>query len=520
MTDRASWSLSRTGLPVARLEGASLASAYDPVAEAARAVPDWGPDVDFVLLTGLGLGYLAEAVTSRYPDLPVVIAEADPRWVEEVEAHRNLAALWALPRVVLLVGPDPTVVGAFFDQVACRTVVTLGWRPVDALNPGWTAALADQVAGAQARGRVNGATFERFGALWRRNLAKNERHAQDVRPVAALWGAGADRPAVIAAAGPSLTDSLGWLAQHRDRVLLIAVDTAWPTLEARGLEPDILVVLDGQYWNSRHVDRPLGPRTVVVTEWVGPPRAFRLAPGRTFVAASSVSFLRRREAAVWGDLGGLASGGSVATAAWSLALGLGCLEVAFVGLDLGYPRGLTHAPGSQFEEAIHRRSRRLVPAETLGLGLRGPGLVWRPAVDGGRVLSDRRMDLYRDWLGASAAAHPEVRAVNLSRRGALVPGLEGPSADYGSQWLPRPPWTAPRGPALVRRPFVPAAWEPGDGDDQAWASARAVWGAEVWDSWAGRAWNTWCRFPSPRSRRSLDEVWALARQWTAFVKDL
>jgi hypothetical protein len=514
------WSPSRTGLPVARVAGTSLASAYDPVAEAARAVPDWGPEVDFVLLPGLGLGYLAEAVVARYPDLPVVIAESDPRWFDEVGTHRDLSALVSHPQVVLLVGPDPAAVGAFFDQVACRTVVTLGWRPLEALNPGWSAALGDEVAGAQARGRVNLATFDRFGSLWRRNLVKNETHAEDIRPVAALRGAGADRPAVIAAAGPSLSDTLGWLAEHRERVLLIAVDTAWPTLAAHGFEPDLLVVLDGQYWNSRHVDRLLGPRTAVVTEWVGPPRAFRLAPGRTYVAASSVPFLRPREAAVWGELGPLASGGSVATAAWSLALLLGCPEVAFAGLDLGYPRGQTHAPGSQFEEAVHRRSRRLVPAETLGLGLREPGLVRRPAVDGGTVLSDRRMDLYRRWLGDSVAAHPGVRATNLSRRGSLVPGLVGPTKDYGSHWAHRLPWTPPAGPALTRRPFVPERFDLGNDPGQAWTAARNAWGADVWDSWAGRAWFTWDRFPSSRSRRSLDEVFSVARRWAEFVKDL
>lgn len=519
--DRGQWSLSRTGLPVARISGVSLASAFDPRAEALRAVPGWGPDVDFALVPGLGLGYLVEAVVARYPDLPVVVAEPDPAWAREVLSHRDLSEVWALRQVTFVVNPDPAAVGQFFDSVACRTVGTVPWRPLEVLNPRWSADLGDQVAGAQARGRVNGATFERFGALWKRNLVKNLQHARDVRPVSALAGTGRGRPAVIAAAGPSLNEALGWLETHRDRFVLVAVDTAWPTLAHHGIVPDLLVVLDGQYWNSRHVDPPVPGSTAVVTEWVGPPRAFRLAPGRTFVAGSSVPFLRRWESQAWGDLGALPSGGSVATAAWSLVLGLGCPEVAFVGLDLGYPKGQTHAAGSQFEEAIHRRSFRLGPAETRGLGLRDPALTGRPGVGGDLVLSDRRMDLYRDWLSRSVEAHPEIAVFNLSARGSLIRGLQAPFPDYGSHWKPLPPWNPPSVPALVRRPASTPVPPPTSGPlEQVWEAVRQTWGAEVWDPWAGRAWATWKRFPSPRSLRAVHEALALASRWADFVKDL
>lgn len=529
---RGQWTVSRSGLPTVTLDGVRLASAFDPSAEALKAVPAWGEDVDFALLPGLGTGYLAEAVAARYPDLPLVLAEADPRWFREVLVHRDLTGLWLLPRVVVLLGPDPAVVGSFFSAVSCRVVETLSWRPLAERDPGWHRAVADQVAGAQARGRVNLATFGRFASLWNRNLKKNEAGAREVRPLAALDGRWSGVPAVVAAAGPSLAEAFGWIEAHRDRVVLIAVDTAWPALAARNLVPDVLVVLDGQYWNARHVDREPPPSTLVVTEWIGPPRAFRLAPGRTYVAASSVPFLRTRESQRWGDLGTLASGGSVATAAWSLALHLGCPEVAFAGLDLGYPGGLTHVPGSQFEEALHRRSHRLSPAETGGLGLRGlEGLTWRPGLIGGPVRSDPRMDLFRDWLTASTSAHPEVRAVNLGTRGSLVPGLVPPPAGYGEDWPVVPPRVVESSPvlscrlmtvsvppfevfrALADEPDFPAAV------DRAWAAGRLFWGEAIWDGWAGRAKRTWDRFPSVRSRRALVETARATVAWEVFWKE-
>ena len=525
--DRGQWSVSRAGSPTVRRNGAALASAFDPVAEAVRAVPRWDDAVDFAVLPGLGAGYLAEAVAARYPDLPLVLAESDPSWFVEVLTHRDLSALWS-PSVVPLLGPESSAVGEFLGALSCPRVEILRWRPLADQEAQWHRELERQVAGAQARSRVNVATYRRFARLWRRNLHKNEALAKNLRPLSALAGLWAGVPAVVAAAGPSLTDSIGWMKAFRSRFVLIAVDTAWPALARWGLEPDFLLVLDGQYWNARHVDRIPPEKTLVVTEWTGPPRAFRLAPGRTFVASSSVPFLRAREEGLWGSLGMLPSGGSVATAAWSLALHLGCVEVAFAGLDLGYPRGQTHAAGSQFEEAFHRTSFRLNPAETLGLGLRGlSGLEARPALDGGQVLSDPRMDLFRDWLSASVRARPQVRAFNLGTRGSLIPGLLSPPPGWGKDW-PEAAERFPDSPPLVRlsspgsRPPFPVlsrALEASDfsmAAEEAWSAARAFWGSDVWDAWAGRAWNTWKRFPSPRSRRAVVEVLELALTWEGF----
>lgn len=530
LPDRGLWSVSRSGLPTVRRDGVALVSGFDPPAEALRAAPV-DADSDFLLLPGLGAGYLAEAAVAKNPDLPLVIAEADPGWFREVLSHRDLTALWTSPWVVPLLGPDPSVVGEFFGTVACRTVRTLLWRPVNDLEPRWHGDLNAEVAQAQARSRVNLATFQRFGGLWLRNVQKNEASARNLRPLQALAGRWAGVPAVVAAAGPSLADTFGWMEAHRDRFVLIAVDTAWPALSSRGLVPDVLVVLDGQYANARHVDRIPPASTLVVTEWTGPPRAFRLAPGRTYVAATSLPFLRQREAALWGSLGSLLSGGSVATSAWSLAVHLGCPEVAFAGLDLAYPQGQTHVAGSQFEEAVHRGSGRLTPAETLGLGLRGlDGLTLRPSLDGGQVLSDRRMDLFREWLSAAVLSRPEIKAFNLGSRGSLVPGLATIPSGWGESWPRRNPVAIESAPPLVRSnspvpepPFEILRAVLGARDfpravEEAWNAAVSFWGADVWNRWAGRAKTTWDRFPSDRSRRAVEEVVQSALDWRGFWK--
>lgn len=527
--DRAEWTTARTGVATARRGGVWLSSTFDPVVEASRAVPNWGPEVDVVVAPALGTAFLLEATVLRYPDLPMLLVEASLDWFVEVCRHRDLSSLWEHPSLVLLVGSDAAVLGAFLEDFSCRTVEWLTWRPCVTLDPEWHASLGPVVASAQARSGVNLATYRRFHDLWFRNWSRNAEAVSQVSAVQSLEGQGRGRPAVIAAAGPSLADSLDWLVHVQGRCLLLAVDTAWPALAARGLKPDVLLVMDGQYWNARHVDSSPPDHTLVVTEMVGPPRAFRLAPGRTLVAASSLPFLRPLEEALWGPLGLLPSGGSVATAAWSLALLLGCTEVAFAGLDLGYPKGVTHVAGSQFEETIHRRSRRCEPAETLGVGLRGhEGLRWVPSLDGGLVASDHRMDLFRRWLSEAVANRPEVRAVNLGTRGSVVAGLTPPPPDLGVSWsslegLVPGPALDTRGGRSVPAPFdrlrlAMARLNKGDAATEFRRVAEEFWGPAAWQSWAGRVWRTWERWPSSRSWRAVVEVMDLTLGWEKFWK--
>ena len=515
----------RSGEVSARWRGLSLASAFDPRAEAAKSVPEVAADTEALVLGGLGLGYGLEAVLEKYPDLPLLVVEPASVWFLAVLAHRDLTKVLSAPFVSWQIGGLPTQVGTYLGRFAFRKVLYWPHRPTQTLFGTWFDGVEKALNDFQAMARVNLATLERFSHLWFRNLRKNEAQAQEcrVQPVSRLAGLAAGRRLVVAAAGPSLEANLAWLLQKRQEILLVAVDTSWKTLTGAGLLPDVLVIMDGQYWNARHVDPPVAAPTVVITEWISHPSTLCLAPGRTFVTASSVPLLRDRERQLWGDLGTVRSGGSVATTAWSLCLLLGAAEVFFCGLDLGYALGGGHVRGSQFEQRKHRLACRLNPAETLGLGWLGePGLSWQPAVDGGQVRSDPRMDLYRSWLSLSFSENPATHVASLSRVGSLIPGLPFLPAEEIPGAAPGPASSWPTGPFLVPQklrfavsrsnesfPETPSlAWL------QEWnAEGLRWWGEEAWSLLASPAVAGWNHFPSARSLRALRSAWELERKW-------
>jgi hypothetical protein len=283
------------------------------------------------------------------------------------------------------------------------------------------------------RRRVNLNTLNRFGKLWLRNLLANAAEFAQAPGVGQLSDRFDGIPALVLAAGPSLDEVLPLLVPLRQRLLLIAVDTSHRLCREAGGNADLLVTVDPQYWNARHLDRAELADTVVVSESSAHPRIFRQlnqASAALYFISSFFPLGRLLEEAV-GSKGIVGAGGSVATTAWDLARLVGCRTVYMAGLDLGYPGGRTHCRGAYFEERAHQESSRLVPIETGRFrSLREAGPTWVENNSGGRTLTDRRLLIYKWWFenqmsqakqGQGCAAG--TTTFSLAREGVFISGM-------------------------------------------------------------------------------------------------
>jgi hypothetical protein len=247
--------------------------------------------------------------------------------------------------------------------------------------------------------------------------------------VARLEGRFSGLPALVLAAGPSLDEALPRLQELKERCLLIAVDTSLRSLLREGIEPDFLVVVDPQYWNWRHLEGLSSPSSLLVSESASWPAVFRFGCRAAFLCSSLFPLGRAIEART-GAKGKLGAGGSVTTTAWDLGRLLGAAPLYMAGLDLGFPRGATHARASLFEQRAISGGRRLAPAETShAAALFSGGPMWAPANDGGKIRTDKRMTLYSWWF-ESRLCHAEApRTLNLSSHGLAIPGMGLASLD-------------------------------------------------------------------------------------------
>ncbi|MBN1242339.1 MAG: hypothetical protein JXA15_06470, partial [Spirochaetales bacterium] len=120
---------SASGAPTARLpasdgaSGAWLASRFDPRSEAARAAAAClSTRADTVVLLGLGLGYLAEALLAADPELRVLACEADSSIFAACLGVRDLSNLLADERLSLVVEGEPGAVALALESLGTREV--------------------------------------------------------------------------------------------------------------------------------------------------------------------------------------------------------------------------------------------------------------------------------------------------------------------------------------------------------------------------------------------------------------
>ena len=432
---------SRSGLPTARRGTHYLHSRHSPRREATRIAASLTQQAgDCYVIYGIGLAYLVEALLETTTDEAIVVVEADLRMLAAALSTRLMDKLLMHPRLRLMIAPSPAEFTQFLSGLRTRRATALGL-------PGTTGPDHEYYHGIEharrryiERQEVNSNTLRRFGRRWVRNLAANAGRLATARRVAEWENVFRGTPATVCAGGPSLDEALPAIPDLAARTVVIAVDTAVPPLLRVGVEPDFIVVVDPQYWNTRHVDNLDLSHSLVIGESATHPRSFRVLERPVFLCSSLFPLGRFLEAART-PFGSLGTGGSVTTTAWDFARHVGADPIYLAGLDLGYPGFQTHVTGSLFEERSHTIADRIQPAEGLQVSyIEGGRPYFTRANDGSQVLSDQRMAVYKDWFALQQElplrGHTPL-SYNLSRRGVLIDGLTPAPISHALRHTPR-----------------------------------------------------------------------------------
>lgn len=419
-----------SGHPSARSRGVYLHSRHDPVKEAQRLVSgelargEPRPAVFY----GFGLGYQVEAYLTHTRDLPVFVIEPDPALFRAALGARDLSAVIGSDRVTFFLASDHETIASVIESADSGELAAFRLRSVYEKDRSWYERVDGALTARLRRREVNRNTLKRFGRLWVRNLVRNLPLLETVPGIASIAGVFHGVPALVLAAGPSLDRILPLLPALARRCLVVAVDTSLRACLRAGVDPDFTVVVDPQYWNTRHLDWTGETGSVLVSESSTHPRIFRKRYGGVYFAGSLFplgTYIESRS----GRKGELGAGGSVSTSAWDFARVLGCGPVFMAGLDLGFPEFKTHTAGSFFEQRVHTSSTRLLPAEHASfLALRDAGTFTVPANGGGVVLTDNRLAVYGTWFESQMKLHPECLTFNLSEGGTEIPGMPYRSA--------------------------------------------------------------------------------------------
>src|SRR6056297_631262 len=419
----------------AQLEGRWIHSKHNPYREAVRLLDNNSePLTPACIFFGFGLGYQIEEFFRRYPQGEAIIVEQSPELFLKALTARDLTSLFN-EKTSLLIGLQAAELKSALSPLVSRTHTVIPLQPITQAAPDYYALAHSIVEAGRSRKRVNSTTVKRFGRRWIRNLAQNLETMGIAGNLNQLQNLFRGIPALVIAAGPTLDAVLPELKQLQQRMVLIATDTSLRALLRNGVTPDFTLVVDPQYWNTRHLDGLDLQETILISESATHPRVFQHSYRALFFSGSVFplgGYLEPGDEAPYK----LGAGGSVTTTAWDFARYIGADEIYLSGLDLGFPEKRTHYCGSFFEQLLFTHSKRFKPYEGLIFDYLHSGEpFYHENYGGGLTLTDRRLIIYRQWF-EEQIAKDSGSTFTLSPKGVKIPGIQVATV---SQLLKLPP---------------------------------------------------------------------------------
>lgn len=382
---------------------------------------------------GLGLGYLQERYIEKFTKSSVTIIEPDVFVFFLFLSSRKLDKFFAHEKISLLVGLKPFEVFSFLQETN-KKGNDFFLRSSELLIPTWYKEFKTISKRNEARNEINANTAKKFFKLWFQNLVKNflflseKKHAH-IYSLELLKKFYKDATVLIFAGGPSLNENLVTLSKlDLSKLIVIAVDTATSAVLKSGIKPDFIITGDPQYFNFKHLQNQPLQNTMLVSEFSTFPKTLRLKTKKTFLFSQNLPleelfFEELNKTYKSFSLPVLKSGGSVATSAYSLAKFLGASKIYFSGLDLSFPKKLTHFKGSRFEETTHKNSSLLNSSATQLASSIFNSPLFLAKGNSDNVLTDSKMQMYAWWFESEISAY-DLQVFTFSKTGLYIAGLK------------------------------------------------------------------------------------------------
>ncbi|GEM_PF-7091601 len=332
---------------------ARLHSAYDPLAEAAKLLPEKLPRHEKFVLLGAGLGYLLKLIGERCESPQVAVFEPRPELLEigkekSIWSPKDFAELKIFsPDVDDLLGQ----LGDFLPLEECGDFLLVEWPDYRRRFPRFFRRCMSTFKRLQTFHKISLNTLVEQGIYWLRNFRRNL--ISLLKPTVPLFDRHRGNIALVAA-GPSLDNQVDWLRRNRKHLYLITVNTAGPVLEKRGISSDLHVAVDYQkivYEDLQHSN----PNRLLLSPFVPPEIIENIRIPTSLLALrsplsgwlTSANFLLNANA-----------GGTVTATLVDLLTRTPARRVFLLGADMQVKKNRYYARGTWREERLlHKTSR-------------------------------------------------------------------------------------------------------------------------------------------------------------------
>jgi hypothetical protein len=413
----------------------NLHSRYNPRGEAERYVNSLTlkEGIGFFILIEPGLGYLVPPLRKKNPSARIIALHcAKPGCSGEAENSPDSS--WYPESGRMLQNFLETEI----PDVKAGAVRIIEWRPGLAAFGEVYLRLIEETAEFIKRADANARTAGEFGRRWFRNFFRNLDLLREILVPSPL-----SLPLVVAGAGPGLEDAVPLLREGLGKggSLVLAVSSAAPALEARGIIPDLVVSTDGGNWARLHLNECW--RRIFPGEKDGTRTGLAAALTAALPSqCSGIPMLPISDGSLWQSvvLSGLAipsltlpQRGTVSASALDLAFYLTGGKIYITGMDLGLNDIRSHVRPYSFDALWEKSEGRLNPVYSQNFA----------RVSGIRAGGSH--GIYASWFSRQLKAWPG-RVFSLGKNNPVFAGIRA----SGFENEPGPPG---RGPGRDRKFF-------------------------------------------------------------------
>lgn len=211
-----------------------------------------------------------------------------------------------------------------------------------------------------------------------------------------------DKAVVIVGAGPSVDSQLDRLRKYRDKITVFATGHIIRRLVNEGIIPDAVIITDPQPLMYKQIDGVNLKGIPMILLSTASSSVIDYYNGSIYVAYQSGYELAEIKAK---EIGAtlFETGGSVTTTALDIALRFGASKIIFVGVDLAYTGGYSHASG-EGRKVGNIDGLRQVRSNT-----------------GDMVYTSKNLDIYRKWIERRIEGVMDTKFYNTGE-GAVIKG--------------------------------------------------------------------------------------------------
>ena len=402
-------------------QGESELSVFDdrnPYADIQSALKQFeGKKISHVISFGLNFGFLTEEVLNQYTDLQriVIVEPSGAFFLEQLEVM-DLSAQIANEKVSFIIGnnvPDSVGLLAPHFQIASADMQDWGFALLPnalQLYGEYSKEFIAQFGNLMYYQKLNANTATVFGTKFLKNYLNNVTHLPRSHYVSQIEGKFDGERCVIISAGPSLEKQLPLLKAIQNKIMLISVGAALPTLHAHDIHPHFVILIDPIELNINDFSSGKFTHEVLISSLVGNSSVVANFQGKKFFTQFSQAFDEAPNNP-FGKMCYMDSAGSVANCAYAFAKIIGMKSIAFVGQDLAYTGGVSHALGHQ-----QREDKTLDDME------KDSGMKKVAGYHGDTVFTTIAMDVFKAWFEARFAADKDITVLNCTEGGAMIKG--------------------------------------------------------------------------------------------------